>query len=66
MMDGPEHSSHTVEGRREGGMEKMRGDTGKMEICVGREKRGRKRRLEETKQIEKKGRRVKGKKNFHE
>lgn len=41
MMDGPERSRRTGEGREEGGRDERNkgGDTEKMEICVGR-KRG--------------------------
>jgi len=38
VMDGPEHSSHTGEGRGGGGragMKEIWGDIEKMEICVG-------------------------------
>lgn len=52
MMDGPEHSSHTGEGRREGVRDERNGgkDTEKMEIYVGRKRGGGKRWLEEAKQ----------------
>lgn len=53
MMDRPEHSSYTGEGR-EGGMKETGGDTEKMEICIGRKVGGRKRRLEETSEKQRK------------
>lgn len=48
MMDGPERSRRTGEGREEGGMKEMGGDTEKMEICVSRKEEAERERLEES------------------